>query len=238
VSYGFEPLFHEKSKITDDTICSLAVMDGLLNNEDPSTVIRRWGRTYWSTGGWGKLFAQWLASSDPQPYGSYGNGAAMRIASVGWVGQSEREVISSAERFTEVTHNHPDGIVAGTATALAVFYARSGYDTADIKNSLKLYYNLDFKIADVIDNYERSEIAKESVPHAILCALEAINFEDAIRKAVSLGGDTDTQAAIAGGIAEARFGVPTHIKDKTLTYLDDDMKRIVEAFYCKFYRCQ
>ena len=232
--YDFTPLFHHNAKITDDTICSLAVMDGLLNDKDPTEVIHSWGRKYWAIGGWGKLFAQWLASPNPQPYGSYGNGAAMRIAAVGWVAQSEKELIKLATQFTEVTHNHPDGINAAIATALAVYYARAGHSSGAISHALCPYYDLNFTIAEISESYKRTEIAKDSVPQAIVCGLEATSFEDAIRKAVSLNGDTDTQAAIAGAIAEARFGIPTDITNTVRGFLNGDMKLIVDEFYGRY----
>ncbi len=232
--YSFDPLFHLKAKFTDDTICSLAVMDAILQDASPRNTLHSWGREFWSTGGWGKMFVRWLASKEPEPYGSYGNGAAMRIAAVGWVGQSVSQVIEMSDRFTEITHNHPDGMKSARAVALAVYFARRGMRAEDIREVLSEYYDLDFAISDVIDDYQRTEVAEESVPHAIVCALEATTFEDAIRKAVSLGGDTDTQAAIAGGIAEARFGVPDDIQEQALTYLTPKMLDVVETFYERY----
>jgi ADP-ribosylglycohydrolase len=209
-------------------------MDGLLTDKEPTEVIHSWGRKYWAIGGWGKLFALWLASPNPEPYGSYGNGAAMRIAAVGWVAQSENELIQLATQFTEVTHNHPDGITAAIATALAVYYARIGHSSDAISQALSPYYQLDFTIAEIRDSYKRTEVAKDSVPQAIVCALEASSFEDAIRKAVSLNGDTDTQAAIAGAIAEARFGMPDDIVNTVRGFLNDEMKLIVDEFYDRY----
>lgn len=229
--YDFEPLFHPYAKFTDDTVCTIAVMDGLINTLDATQVLHRWGREYWSVGGWGKRFAFWLASPNPQPYGSYGNGSAMRVAPVAWLANSEAETLELSDKFTSITHNHPDGMNAARATALAVFLGRTGENQDDIRQRLSEYYNLAFTIDEIKSCYLRTEVAKDSVPQAIVCALEATSFEDAIRKAVSLSGDTDTQDAIAGGIAEALFGIPEEIKAKTLLYLDVKMLNIVEQFY-------
>ena len=231
--YDFTPLFHEKAKYTDDTICVTAVMKSFVNETPPIETMHTHCRAYFSTGGWGKMFVRWMGSKDPQPYGSYGNGSAMRIAPVGWIANTEKEVISLSDSYTEITHNHEEGIKAARATALAVFYARQQMSVSDMKNKLSEYYNLDFTIASIRPAYQRTEVAADSVPQAIVAALEAISFEDAIRLAVSLGGDTDTQAAIAGGIAEARFGVPDEIKSKVFEYLDDNLLQIVDNFYAK-----
>ena len=188
-------------------------------------------RKYFSTGGWGQRFIQWMASKDPQPYESWGNGSAMRIAPVGWIANTSEEVIALSDKYTLITHNHPEAIDAARATALSVLYARQNKSPDEIRQLLSDYYALDYSIHDIRDSYERTERARDSVPQAITAALEATSFEDAIRLAVSLGGDTDTQAAIAGGIAEARFGVPEEIQAQALSYLDDDLKGIVLKFY-------
>lgn len=231
--YDFTPLFHEKAKFTDDTICVTAVMKSLVNNTPPIETMHAHCRAYFSTGGWGKMFVRWMGSKDPQPYGSYGNGSAMRIAPVGWVANTEEEVISLSDTYTEITHNHEEGMKAARVTALAVFYAKQGLSVNDMRNKLSEYYDLDFTIDDIRPTYQRTEVAADSVPQAIVAALEATSFEDAIRLAVSLGGDTDTQAAIAGGIAEARFGVSDEIKAKVFEYLDDNLRQIVEKFYAQ-----
>ena len=223
VPYQFMPLFHEKAKITDDTVCSIAVMDALMSDAEPAQALRFWCRKYFHIGGWGKRYVQWLASKNPQPYGSAGNGSAMRIASVGWVANSEDEVFSFSDRVTQVTHNHPEGIAAARATSLAVFLARKGHNQQFIKERLSEFYDLDFYTRDIIATYERTELAKDSVPQAIACALESTSLEDAIRRAVSLGGDADTQAAIAGGIAEGLFGFDEAFLSQVKMRLDGDM---------------
>lgn len=229
--YDFSPLFHKKAKYTDDTICVTAIMKSIINQTPPKETMHSHCRAYFSTGGWGKMFVRWMGSKDPKPYNSYGNGSAMRIAPIGWVAKTKAEVISLSDNFTEITHNHEEGIKAARATALAVFYAKQGCSANEMRKRLSEYYDLDFTISDIKMTYIRTEVASDSVPQAIVAALEASSFEDAIRLAVSLGGDTDTQAAIAGGIAEARFGVPEEIQNKTLSYIDDDLKSIVSDFY-------
>lgn len=229
--YDFEPLFHPKSKYTDDTICTTAVMKSILDNSCSIKTMHSHCRKYFSTGGWGQRFIQWMASKDPQPYESWGNGSAMRIAPVGWVANTSEEVIELSDKYTLITHNHPEAIDAARATALSVLYARQCKSPDEIRQLLSGYYVLDYCINDIREDYQRTERARDSVPQAITAALEATSFEDAIRLAVSLGGDTDTQAAIAGGIAEARFGVPEEIQNQALSYLDNDLKTIVSDFY-------
>lgn len=229
--YDFEPLFHPKSKYTDDTICTTAVMKAILDDTCPVQTMHSHCRKYFSTGGWGQRFIQWMASKDPQPYDSWGNGSAMRIAPVGWIANTPEEVIALSDKYTLITHNHPEAIDAARATALSVLYARQKKSPDEIRQLLSEYYVLDYSIHDIRESYQRTERAKDSVPQAITAALEAKSFEDAVRLAVSLGGDTDTQAAIAGGIAEARFGVPEDIQNQALSYLDDDLKAIVSDFY-------
>ena len=175
-----------------------------------------------------------MASKNPKPYESWGNGSAMRIAPVGWVANTPEEVIELSDKYTLITHNHPEAIDAARATSLSVFYARQPKTPDEIRQLLSEYYVLDYSIDDIRAEYKRTERAKDSVPQAISTALEATSYEDAIRLAVSLAGDTDTQAAIAGGIAEATFGVPENIKNQTLCYLDDDLTNIVMDFYKQF----
>lgn len=155
----------------------------------------------------------------------------MRIAPVAFVSSSLDEALKLSDAYTEITHNHPEGMNAAKAVVESIYLAREGLPVKDIRQAISKYYDLDFTIASIRQGYQRTERALHSVPQAIVAALEAKSFEDAIRLAVSLGGDTDTQAAIAGGIAEARFGVPDDIKDATLSYLDGNMHSIVEDFY-------
>lgn len=233
-SYDFSPLFNPHSKITDDTICSLAIMDAMTNNICPTIALRHWCRRYFHIGGWGKRFIFWVMAPEPKPYGSAGNGSAMRIASVGWAAQSETKLFELSNIFTSITHNHDDGLVAAKATSLAVFLARNGNTQEQIKKRLSTFYDLTFNLDELRKSYERTEMAKDSVPQALYCALNSSSYEDAVRTAVSLGGDADTQAAIAGGVAEALYGIENHLLEKILSYLDSDMIKVVRDFYKKF----
>ncbi len=234
-SKAFAPLFHPQAKITDDTICTLAVADSLLNSKDPSASLREWCRAYWSVGGWGKKFIRWVASDNAGPYGSFGNGAAMRVSPAGWLATTLDEAVLLANRVTRVTHNHPEGIKAGEAAAAAVWLARQGNSQAEIGKILadRWAYVTNTPIDEIRAGYQRTEAAAESVPQALACALQAMSFEDALRNAVSLGGDSDTMAAIAGSVAEALFGIPTDIRSKVEKFLDSRMLEICCDFYKK-----
>ena len=190
--YDFQPLFHVKSKFTDDTICTLAVMKSINESSCPKTTMHQFCREYFSTGGWGKRFIQWMCSKDPQPYNSYGNGSAMRIAPVAFAATSLNEALMLSDTYTEITHNHPEGMSAARAVVESIYLAREGMPVNDIRQAISKYYELDFTIASIRQKYQRTERALHSVPQAIVAALETTSFEDAIRLAVSLVGDTDT----------------------------------------------
>jgi ADP-ribosyl-[dinitrogen reductase] hydrolase len=230
---NFQPLFHPKARFTDDTVCTVAVADALLTQSDPQESMVRWCNTYAENGGWGRQFALWFLSDKPQPYGSWGNGAAMRISPVGFLANDESQVLAWSDRFSGLTHNHPEAMGSAQAVALAIYWARQGDSMDSIKRQLidRYGYALEQTPDDIRPDYVRTERATDSVPQAISCAIYADGFEDAIRNAVSLGGDSDTIAAIAGGIAEAAFGVPDHIKKNTLAYLPGDMRSVVLNFY-------
>ncbi len=235
---------------TDDSIMTLAVAKAIMEaakGGDPSergydpdfharlsalTVkyMQEIGRKYPNCG-FGGMFYRWVFSSDPAPYNSFGNGAAMRISPVGFFAQSEQDVKRLAETVTAVTHNHPEGIKGATATAVAIYMARNGARQSEIRERItRDYYPLDFRIDDIRATYRFNETCQETVPQAIECFLEATSFEDAIRTAISLGGDSDTVAAITGAIAEAYFGVPKDIKATALTYLDDELRAIYDEW--------
>jgi ADP-ribosylglycohydrolase len=224
----FEPLFHPRAKITDDTICTLAIADALLRDADPAQVLRAWCREYWAVGGWGKKFIRWVASDTAGPYGSFGNGAAMRVSPVAWLATSLEHAVDLARRVTEITHDHPEGIKAGEATAAAIWLARQGAQPARIADLLasRWGYEVCHPVDDIRPGYQRTEAAADSVPQALACALQADGFEDALRNAVSLGGDADTMAAIAGSVAEALFGVPDDIRLRVEGFLDQRMLEV------------
>jgi ADP-ribosyl-[dinitrogen reductase] hydrolase len=232
-SKNFQPFFHPTSRFTDDTVCTVAVADSILKAIHPEDSLVSWCRQYAENGGWGKRFALWFMADERAPYESWGNGAAMRVSPVGFLANTEDQVLDWADQVSGVTHSHPEALASAQAVALSVFWARRKVSPSEIRSRLSNRYGyvLDTPIEVIRSNYIRTERALESVPHAINCALQAISFEDAIRSAVSIGGDSDTIAAIAGGIAEARFGLPEEIAAEAWTYLPEDMKAVVRNFY-------
>jgi type I restriction enzyme M protein len=236
-SKDFE-LFLPKAHVTDDSVMSLAVAEALLdargdyaNLEELAVAsMQTLGRRY-PHAGYGRFFKNWIFNDDPKPYGSYGNGAAMRVSACGWVGKSLEEVIEISGRITRVTHDHPDGIKGAEATAVSVFMALHGSSIDEIREYVNAhYYPMDFTIDGIRDTYRFFISCQESVPQSIMAFLESTSFEDAIRNAISIGGDSDTIAAIAGGIAEAYYGVPEHLREQALTYLDAYQRGILEEF--------
>lgn len=234
-------LFTEECRVTDDSVMTLAVGKSIIEttnhkrqffnrythefykqlSETTVKYMQEIGRKYPDCG-YGTMFKKWLFSSDPQPYNSFGNGAAMRVSAVGLIAQSELEVIDLAEAVTKVTHNHEEGIKGATATAMAIYLANNGAKKQVIKSQIERdYYDLNFKIDDIRETYSFDATCQGSVPQAIKCFLESGTFEDAIRTAISLGGDSDTIGAITGSIAEAYYGVPIELEEKALEYLDD-----------------
>jgi type I restriction enzyme M protein len=198
--------------------------------------MREIGRRY-PNGGYGGRFGEWLESKNPQPYNSFGNGSAMRVSPCGIVARSIEEAKMLSKKVTEVTHNHPEGIKGAEAVAVAIFLARSGKTQSEIKDYIdKSYYPMNFSIKEIRDSYEFNETCQGSVPQAIKCFVEAKDFEDCVRNAVSLGGDADTQAAIAGSIAEYCFGIPEKFISQAKKYLPTDLLEILTAFEEKFER--
>lgn len=199
--------------------------------------MQRIGRKYPNCG-YGGRFVRWIFSDTPQPYNSFGNGAAMRISPVGFAAESEEEVVRLSRAVTAVTHNHPEGIKGAEAAAMAIYMARKGCSKEDICDRItRNYYSLDFTIDEIRGTYMFDVTCQGSVPQAIEAFLESGSFEDAIRTAVSVGGDSDTIAAIAGSIAEAFYGVPEELKDKALSYLDSELRAIFDEWYL-FIGCQ
>lgn len=185
--------------------------------------------------GYGGYFSQWLMSDNPKPYNSFGNGAAMRVSAVGFVANSIEEAIDLSRKVTEITHNHPEGIKGAEATAVAVYMARTGSSIRKIQKYInKHYYSMDFKLDDIRDSYKYNETCQGTVPQAIEAFLESKNFEDAIRNAISIGGDSDTLAAITGGIAKVYYGITTDKREKALTFLDERLLGILLEFENKY----
>ena len=235
------PLFSARAQFTDDTVMTVAVAEALLDSrvEDADERIRQrivermrwWGRAY-PRAGYGARFIWWLRQPDPQPYNSWGNGSAMRVSAAGWLYDDLATVLGMAKLSAEVTHNHPEGIKGAQATAAAIFLARTGSTKAEIKQYITetFGYDLSRTCDEIHPGYRHVESCQETVPEAITAFLEGENFEDVIRTAVSLGGDSDTLTAIAGSIAEAFFGVPTKLKLECCRRLPKDLRSVLDRF--------
>ncbi len=218
--------FHPTCRCTDDSIMTLAVYDALIvcdgvyDNLSAHTVrsMQTFGRQN-PHAGYGRGFRRWLFSTDPQPYNSYGNGAAMRVSPCGWFGRTLDEVKELSYKVTCVTHNQPEGLKGAEATAVAVFLARTGHSMASIREAMRNYYALDFTLESIRPSYRFDVTCQGTLPCALAAFFESTSFEDAIRNAVSIGGDSDTLAAIAGAIAEAYWGVPDDMITTANRYL-------------------
>jgi ADP-ribosyl-[dinitrogen reductase] hydrolase len=231
------PLFGDGCEFTDDSIMTIATMQALMNGataQDFITAYQTLGNKYPSS--YGNRFQGWLVDKDPQPYNSWGNGSAMRVSPVAWFYDDLADVERVAEVSASVTHNHPEGIKGAQATAAAIFMARTGKSKQEIKSYIekKYGYLLDFSLGDIRNSYSFDESCEGTVPQAIVAFLESTDFEDSIRNAVSLGGDSDTLAAITGSIAEAFYGVPANISTESLGYLSDELSAIVSGFSAIF----
>lgn len=231
----FGPLFQARAFYTDDTICTMAVADALVTGRHAGEALKDWGRRYYENGGWGGMFSRWLLQESLAPYNSCGNGAAMRVSPAGLLAGSADEALTLAKSVTEVTHNHPEGIKGAQATALAIFLARQGVSPQDIKATItgQFGYDLDRTVDDIRPTYRFDATCQQTVPQALVCALTATGFEDALRNAISIGGDSDTVAAIAGGLAEARFGIPEELAAAGWSYLPQDMRDTLALLYEK-----
>ena len=249
-------LFTAANYFTDDSLLTLAVAKAILETDRIRTrevcgcgndgayyamleiqVVRQFlllGRAY-PDNGYGLRFEKWLTGMEQKPYNSFGNGAAMRISPAGFAAKSEKETVYLARAVTTVTHNHPEGLKGAEAVAMAIFLARKGASKEQLRERIsKDYYNLDFRIDDIRDSYSFNETCQETVPQAIVAFLESESFEDAIRTAISLGGDSDTLAAICGGLAQAYYGVTAELEQQALGYLDDRLRSIYNAWQLKY----
>ncbi len=234
------PLFPRRARFTDDTVLTVATAQAILQGGDYREAYRSWGRRY-PAAGYGPGFKRWLKQDDPPQLGSMGNGSAMRVSPVGLAFDSEDEVLREAERSAIVSHDHPEGIKGAQAVALAVYLARAGVAKGDIRREItdRFGYDLGRTIAEIRPTYRigvRMDMTcAGSVPEAILAFLDGESFEDAVRLAVSLAGDSDTQACIAGGIAEAfHGGVPDPIIQEARVRLPSEMLAVVDAFAATF----
>ena len=233
--YNFE-LFTDECAFTDDTICTCAIADALLKDKDFGKSLHEWCRLYpHPKGSYGGRFAQWVHSDNPQPYGSFGNGSAMRVSPVAWASKKRNNLLEMAEKTAICTHNHPEGIKGAQTVALAIYVANIGRRCNEqpsdiVKRIIKecvdfSHYNISIRKEDVINRFD--ETCQGTVPVALWIISESTSFEDAIRRAVSLGADADTLGAIVGSIAEAIWGIPEDIKVTALSFLDDRMKGLL-----------
>ena len=233
---NFNPLFGLRAFFTDDSILTVALMDAIDRNVSYDTVMR-WYCTQHPTAGYGHLFYHWCKYDTEQAYNSWGNGAAMRTSAVGYAYDTIEEVLEKAEHFASFTHNHPEGIKGAQATSACIFMARKGATKEAIRTYItkQFGYDLNRTIDDIRPTYEFNESCQGTVPEAIVAFLDSTDFEDAIRCAISLGGDSDTLTCITGGIAEAFYGdIPHSIAIQSMHRLTPQMRDVVVKFYDKY----
>lgn len=233
------PLFTEKSSCTDDSILTIAIMDAKLNNKDYKETLKEYGlrelelgKDIYNRGRFGKGFVKWLTGDYEGD--SYGNGCAMRISSIGFLCNSLEEVKEESYKATIPSHNHEESIKCAEAVAVSIFLLRNGLPKEKLKEYIENnYFKLDYDLDDLRLNYLFTSRAIDSVPQAIYCFLESKDFENAIRISLSIGGDSDTIAAITGAIAESYYGVPEDLIEKVNPYLRDYMNTVLEKYYGK-----
>lgn len=252
-------LFHERCNFTDDTICTIAVADWLIHKEGLPyintsadtvkkyqsnvliAIMKKWCRKYPNPmGGYGMSFRNWVFGNSDEPYNSYGNGSAMRVSPVAWANKSIFEAIISARESAMITHNHPEGIKGAEAVADMIFRLKDvhfkSFTVSKSVDSCMSYYKYEnrFNCDQLRDINSFDETCMTAVPYSFQCLKESTDFESAIRLAVSIGGDSDTIAAITGSMAEAAYGIPDWMVEKAMTYLPDDMKQVINKFKIKF----
>lgn len=238
-NYDFK-LLSDSSEFTDDSVMTLAIAKGLMESygrsddeikESLINWMKKIGKRY-PYCGYGSMFYHWVLSDNREPYNSYGNGSAMRVSPSGWLFDTLEKSEQVAGLTAEVTHNHIEGIKGAKAVSAAIFMARNGNSKEEIKKYIEstYHYKLDKTMADIVSNGHGEEICQVSVPQALVCFLHSDSYIDTIRKAVSIGGDSDTIACIAGSIAEAYYGLPDEYRQETLNRLPDDLKEIVSLF--------
>ena len=230
------PLFKHESKFTDDSVLTIAVADSILTGKTYLEAIWELGGKY-PNAGYGASFVNWLRSIDPEPYNSWGNGAAMRVSPVSYAFDTVERVLEEAEKTAIISHNHAEGIKGAKAIALSVYLARKGCTKAEIKREVidLTGYNLNRRLDDIRPEYKFDVSSQGSVPESIICFLESESYEDSVRNAVSLGGDSDTQACISGAIAGAYYReIPMAIKKEIRSRLGKDLWSITEAFTAQF----
>ncbi len=235
-------LMHPKCSFTDDSVMTLALGQAILDcngcyenlRTEAVRCMRSLGQKY-RFAGYGSHFYNWLFSDSPKPYYSCGNGAAMRISSVGFAAKTIEECKEMSLKVTDVTHNHPDGILGAEAAAVLIFMARQGASIPEMRNVFtEQYYPIDFTLDEIREIYPWGALCSNTVPQAMEAFFESESFEDAIRNAISIGGDSDTIAAITGGVAEAFYGVPKDLREKGPAYLPEDLREILTRFETTF----
>ncbi len=235
-SYNFE-MFSGLNTFTDDTVLTIAIADAILHNKPYGPSLMDYGNRY-PDAGYGASFIRWLAGTITGPYNSFGNGAAMRVSPVGFAFDSEEEVLEEAQKTAEVTHNHPEGIKGAQAVALAVFLAKKHVDKEKIKEEIETKFNYDLSrsIQKIRPEYSFEISCQKSVPESIIAFLESTDYISAIRNAVSLGGDSDTMACIAGGIAQAYYkDIPKWITDEVYSRIPEEFMKTIILFEEKYF---
>lgn len=236
-------LFTEGSYFTDDSVMTLALADALMKTdirENPKgfqevyiKTMHKYGERY-PDAGYGGKFAYWLLYEKTEPYNSFGNGSAMRVSPVAWYAETLDEALLFAKLSAEVTHNHPEGIKGAVCTAGAAFLARNGADKDTIRAFIEQYYDIDFTLDEIRESYTFNETCQDTVPQAMVAFLESESFEDAIRLAISIGGDSDTLGAITGAVAECFYGMTDAECDAICRYLDDDLNDLIDEFSANY----
>ena len=231
------PLFGKESSFTDDTVMTVAVAETVLMwrrkggieqfKEYLVSTMQKFGQKY-PDAGYGARFGCWLEECNAEPYGSYGNGSAMRVSPIAWYADSFEECLELAEASADVTHNHPEGIKGAVVTAGATYLARTGASKEEILEFVKRYYGMDFTLDEIRDTYYFNETCQNTVPQAMQAFFESDCFEDAIRNGISIGGDSDTLCAITGAVAEAYYGMTAEEIEETLSRLDDHLRELVK----------
>lgn len=227
-SKDFE-LFTDKNFFTDDTVMTCAVADCLINGKDAAKTLQHFGRVFPGRG-YGGHFHYWIYTFYPEPYYSFGNGAAMRISPVGWYAESEEEVKTLSKKVTEITHNHPEGLKGAEVTAMCIYYLRKGYTKEEIrKYAVQNYPEIaEMDYHELVKNYRFNETCQNTVPQAIYCFLISNSFEDCLRTSISIGGDSDTLCAISCALAEAHYGIPTrYLKSIRKYFSKQDWNKLI-----------
>jgi len=225
-------LFNNKSRFTDDTVLTIAIANSILNDVEYSKSVKHYGKKY-PLAGYGKSFKKWLAGSTIGPYNSWGNGSAMRVSPIGYAYETEYQILEEAKKSAEITHNHEEGIKGAQSIAMSIFLAKNGKSKKEIKDYIqnKFGYDLNRTIDEIRPVYKFDVSCQGSVPESIIAFLESENFEDTIRTAISIGGDSDTIACMAGSIAESFYKeIPEYMITEMKKRLPDEFIEIIESF--------